>query len=154
MKTDILTRSFLRVLVLAFLVLGSITTSAFAADIGRIKKAKGPAFVERAGERISAEPGLPIETHDVLVTEAGGRIAVTFADNSRYSVGPKSRISLDSFEFDTTSHKGVFETSVESGTVAIISGQIAKKTPDAMKVRTPTSILGVRGTRFVVEVGQ
>ncbi len=36
--------------------------------------------------------------------------------------------------------------------LAVISGQIAKSRQDAMKVRTPTSLLGVRGTRFIVEV--
>ena len=34
----------------------------------------------------------------------------------------------------------------------IVSGQIAKSRRDAMKVRTPTSLLGVRGTRFIVNV--
>jgi hypothetical protein len=31
-----------------------------------------------------------------------------------------------------------------------VSGKIAKQSPDAMKVRTPSTILGVRGTEFVV----
>jgi hypothetical protein len=38
------------------------------------------------------------------------------------------------------------------GTLSIISGQIAKGHPDAMKVKTPTSVLSVRGTRFLVKV--
>jgi len=38
------------------------------------------------------------------------------------------------------------------GTLAIVSGQIAKRSPDAMKVQTPTTILGVRGTKFAVKV--
>ena len=37
--------------------------------------------------------------------------------------------------------------------LAVISGKIAKHEQDAMKVKTPSSILGVRGTEFVVEVG-
>jgi hypothetical protein len=32
----------------------------------------------------------------------------------------------------------------------VISGRLAKASPDAMTVRTPTAILGVRGTEFVV----
>jgi len=36
--------------------------------------------------------------------------------------------------------------------VAIVSGHIAKSAKDAMKVQTPSALLGVRGTRFVVEV--
>jgi hypothetical protein len=34
----------------------------------------------------------------------------------------------------------------------VVSGQIAKSKKDAMRVKTPSSLLGVRGTRFVVEV--
>jgi hypothetical protein len=34
----------------------------------------------------------------------------------------------------------------------VISGRIAKQAPDAMTVRTPAAILGVRGTEFVVTV--
>jgi hypothetical protein len=35
----------------------------------------------------------------------------------------------------------------------VVSGDIARSSPGAMKVRTPTAILGVRGTRFAVKVG-
>ena len=45
-----------------------------------------------------------------------------------------------------------FLTTVNKGSVAIVSGQIAKENKDAMKVRTPVSLLAARGTRFVVEV--
>ena len=34
----------------------------------------------------------------------------------------------------------------------MVSGRIAKQSPDAMTVRTPVAILGVRGTEFVVSV--
>ncbi|MBC7491540.1 MAG: FecR domain-containing protein, partial [Novosphingobium sp.] len=34
----------------------------------------------------------------------------------------------------------------------VVSGKIAKSAKDAMQVHTPTTILGVRGTRFVVDV--
>jgi hypothetical protein len=66
------------------------------------------------------------------------------------SLGPDSRLSLDEFVFDTTTHVGVFESSLTNGTLAVKSGQIVKETPEAMKVRTPGALLGVRGTEFVV----
>ena len=34
----------------------------------------------------------------------------------------------------------------------IWSGKIAKRTPESVDFHTPTSILGVRGTEFVIEV--
>jgi translocation and assembly module TamB len=42
------------------------------------------------------------------------------------------------------------EAKVLQGTLAVISGKIAKQSPEAMTVRTPAAILGVRGTEFVV----
>lgn len=122
------------------------------ADIGRVKISKGPALIERGSERIPAEPGLVLEEADVVVTGDGGRVGITFIDNTRFSAGPNSRVELSTFRFNPTTQDGDFQTRVEKGTLAVISGQIAKKTPDAMKVRTPTTILGVRGTEFVVEV--
>ena len=148
-----LTRAILVVLGVVCLATVSLTSAA-RAEVGRVKKASGEAYVERAGERIDAAPGITLETADVLVTGGDGKISVTFIDNSRFSVGPDSRVALEIFEFNATTHEGRFESRIERGSLAIVSGQIADETPDAMKVRTPTSILGVRGTRFVVEVNR
>lgn len=134
------------------LALGAALIPALAwADIGRVKKVDGDAYIERAGKKINAVSGLTLESGDVLVTGGTGRLSVTFIDNSRFSAGPNSRVSVDRFEFNTTTHAGAFESRLERGSLAIVSGQIAKARKDAMKLRTPTSILGVRGTRFIVE---
>ena len=133
-----------------FIVLG--LASAAQAEIGRIKRATGDAQVERGRMKRAAMIGGTLEQGDVLVTGKDGRVSVTFADNTRFSAGPNSRIAIDQFRFDDTTRKGTFLTRVDRGSLAIVSGQIAHETKDAMKVRTPTSLLGVRGTRFVVNV--
>jgi hypothetical protein len=43
-------------------------------------------------------------------------------------------------------------TDMRKGTLTMVSGDIARSSPGAMKVKTPTAILGVRGTRFAVQV--
>ena len=126
--------------------------SAAQAEVGRVKKASGEAFIERNGDRIDAQPGVTVDASDILVTGPDGRISVTFIDNSRFSAGPESRVALDRFEFNPTTHEGVFQILLERGSLAIVSGQISKEKPDAMRVKTPTSVVGVRGTRFIVEV--
>lgn len=135
-------------------ILSVLSVGANAADIGRVKSAAGDASIERDGGLIPAAPGLALQESDALVTGDDGKLGVTFVDNSRFSAGPNSRIELSRFQFNATTHDGQFDTRLQRGSVAIISGQIAKKTPDAMKVRTPSSILGVRGTEFVVEAGK
>lgn len=112
----------------------------------------GTASVVRGTAPLPAAPGLPLNVKDVLATGKDGRVGITFIDNSRFSVGPNSRVSLSEFEFDTTTHKGGSLTRVDRGSLEVVSGQIAKENKDGMKVRTPTSLLAARGTHFVVEV--
>jgi hypothetical protein len=125
---------------------------AAAAEIGRVKTSVGAAAIERAKAKVPAAAGTQLQPGDILVTGKDGRMALTFIDNTRFAVGPNSRVALDTFLFDRKSLKGEFLTRVDRGSLAVVSGQIAKSGRDAMKVRTPTSLLGVRGTRFVVDV--
>lgn len=141
-----------RIIFAGLLIAASLSTHALAAEIGRVKAATGQATIVRAKASLPARPGLALQPQDMLVTGANGRIGVTFIDNSRFAVGPNSRVSLTRFEFDDTTHKGSFVTQVDRGSLAVVSGQIAKENKDAMKVKTPTSLLAARGTRFVVEV--
>lgn len=120
------------------------------AEIGRIKVVKGQVTVQRAGQTLPATPGARLQAGDELRTSADGSVGVTMSDNSILSAGPNSSLVLDRYAFDTTTHQGRFDSSLRQGTLAVISGKIAKQSPDAMTVRTPAAILGVRGTEFVV----
>ena len=122
------------------------------AEIGRIKSNVGTASVNRSGRLVAVAPGVQLEPGDVLVTGRDGRMGITFVDGTRFAVGPNSRVTLTSFQFDRTRQTGSFVTSVDRGSLGVVSGQIAKSRRDAMRVRTPTSMLGVRGTRFVIDV--
>jgi len=121
-----------------------------AAEIGQIKVAKGQVSVERAGQVIPATPGLRLQAADVVKTGADSSVGITMTDNSLLSAGPKSVLALDQYAFDTTTYQGKFDTTLKQGTLAVVSGKIAKQSPDAMTVRTPATILGIRGTEFVV----
>jgi hypothetical protein len=129
-----------------------LSTAAAAGEIGRIKSVTGAASVVRGKAVTPAAPGQLLQVSDVLKTGKDGRIGITFVDNSRFAVGPNSTIALSAFEFNDTTHAGRSLTTVNRGTLGVVSGQIAKENKDAMRVRTPTSLLAARGTRFVVQV--
>ena len=142
----------IRTIAAGLLIAGVVSTTAAAADIGRIKPVTGQVSIVRGTSTIPATTGATLSVKDVLTTGKDGRIGITFVDNSRFAVGPNAHISLSQFEFDDTTHKGSSLTQVDRGSLAVVSGQIAKENPDAMKVKTPTSLLAARGTRFVVDV--
>lgn len=125
-----------------------------AQEVGQVKVAKGSVQVERAGQRMPAAVGMGVRQADTLVTGADGSVGVTFSDNSLLSTGPNSTLTIDRYAFDSTSHAGQFDTSLRRGSLAVISGKMVKQSPGAMRVRTPSTILGVRGTEFVVRVGE
>jgi hypothetical protein len=127
-----------------------LATLASAADIGQIKTSKGQVTIEREGKTLPGGAGVRVQTSDIVRTGADGSVGITMDDDSLLSVGPNSVLSLDRYAFDPTTSKGRFDASLNKGTLAVISGRIAKQSPDAMTVRTPTAILGVRGTEFAV----
>lgn len=130
------------------------TAAAQASDVGQIKSVRGTVHVERGGKQLAASPGMNVQQSDTLVTGADGAVGVTFLDNSLVSLGPGSRLGIDHYSFDSTTHAGRFDASLNKGTLAVISGKMVKQSPDAMRVRTPTSVMGVRGTEFAVQVGE
>jgi hypothetical protein len=121
-----------------------------ADEIGRLKVVQGSVRIERAGAVLPAVVGAAVQQGDVLVTGRDGTAGVTLNDDSRLSAGPDTVLVLDQFAFDSTTHAGRLETTLRQGTLAAVSGKIARQTPGAMRVRTPSTILGVRGTEFAV----
>ena len=120
------------------------------ADIGQVKTRKGQVSVERKGQVLPAEVGMALEAADTLKTGPDGAVGITMRDNSLLSAGPNSILSLDRFDFDPTSNQGRFDAQLQRGSLAVVSGRIAKQSPEAMTVRAPSTVLGVRGTEFVV----
>ncbi len=125
-----------------------------AAEIGQIKNVSGQVLLVRQDAQRPARAGDLIEQADIVATGADGAVGITLIDNSRLSAGPHSRIEFTRFHYNPTTQEGESLTEVKRGTLAVISGKIAKSSPDAMKVKTPTTILGVRGTTFAVKVDE
>src|SRR5512132_1773699 len=132
----------------------AVAGPAMASDAGLIKVSKGSVQIERAGAKMDAKVGAAVQTSDVIVTGADGSAGITFTDNSLVSVGPNSVFAIDKYRFDSTTHAGEFEGNLKQGRLAAVSGKMVKQSPESMKIRTPSAIMGVRGTEFVVQVDE
>lgn len=133
--------------------LALLAACTLAADpAGVVKIAKGNVAIERAAAKLPAAPGVRVLSGDRIVTGAESSVGVTLRDNTLLSAGPNSILVLDRFTFDSTSHAGAIDATVRRGTLSVVSGKIAKESPEAVRFRTPNAILGVRGTEFVIEV--
>jgi len=138
---------------LATLILTIFASVALAAgDAGQVKTVKGAASVVRNGNELPATAGMTILESDTLVTGVDGSLGVTMADNCLLSLGPNSRLAIDQYSFNSTTHAGKFDASLAKGSLAVVSGKMVKQSPDAMRVHTPATVMAVRGTDFVVKV--
>ena len=125
-----------------------------AEPAGIVKVANGAVTIERSGEKHSAAPGTRVETGDRVVTGRDSAVGITLRDNTLLSAGADSVLVVDKFLFNSTTHAGEIDASVKRGTISVISGKIAKQSPESVRFRTPNAILGVRGTSFVIDVGE
>ncbi len=142
-------------LALCALVSGLLAAApAVADDIAQIKVLSGTVIIERGSQRLIGAPGARLQQGDVLRTGIEGSVGITFTDNTMMSAGPNSVLALDHYAFNSTTHEGRLDASVRNGTLSVVSGKIAKQSPDAMTVKTPATILGVRGTEFFVQVDE
>jgi hypothetical protein len=143
-----LSSSFYFMLFMAVMLVGM----ASATEIGQIKTLKGEVFLVQDNTKSRAKLGDVLYQADVVETGNNGSVGITFIDNSRFSVGPNTRIELRQFRFNPTTHDGEFITDMTRGTLTVISGDIAKRSPEAMKIKTPSTILGFRGTKTAIKV--
>ena len=131
----------------------SVAAPALAAEnIGLVKVSKGSVQIQRGAEKLPANVGASLQTSDTIVTGADGSAGITFTDNSLVSVGPNSVFSIEKYSFDSTTHQGEFAGNLKQGRLAAVSGKMVKQSPESMTIRTPSAIMGVRGTEFVVQV--
>lgn len=142
-----------KALIAAVAGLAAIASAAMAAGprIGQIKTASGQAVVMRDGARLPAKPGDAVYTKDVIQTGENGSLGISFIDNSVFSTGPNSEIALEQFRFSNATG-GAMLANITRGTLSVVSGDITKKSPGALKIKTPSAILAVRGTTFAVEI--
>jgi hypothetical protein len=139
---------------LALVLAAAVAHAQDRAPAGRIKIADGAAFIVRANNTQPARVGQDVFEADTLRTGADGRLGITLKDDTRLSLGPNSEIRLDKFAFAPAEGRFAFVLKVVHGVAAYVSGRIAKIAPDAVRLETPSAIVGVRGTTLVLRARQ
>lgn len=137
-----------------FFIVACWSAGVMASDdvAGSIKSVDGNAVVVRGGSNIEAVPGLRLYQQDTLTTGEKGAMGIIFRDNSTLSLGASSTIVIDEFLFSPAEGKLGMITQMMKGTAVYLSGEIAKLAPESVKVETPLATIGIRGTRFMVQV--
>jgi hypothetical protein len=132
----------------------SCSTALASSDVyvGTIKTVVGTASIERGQKTLPAKIGNNIMEGDKLRTGTGGSLGAVLKDDSFISIGPNSEIIISEFRFAPSEGKLSILTRMIRGTVAYLSGIIAKISPQSVRFETPVASVGIRGTKFLVQV--
>lgn len=122
-----------------------------ALPAGRVKVATGAASIVRAGQSLAAAPGAMVFEGDVLRTAADGRLSVMLKDESRLALGPDSELALTQFAYAPSEQQLGLGVRLARGVLSYVSGLIARLAPESVRLQTPTSIIGVRGTHVLIK---
>lgn len=94
--------------------------------------------------------GSKIYYGDTIIVNKQSNAQLLFLDQTVITVGEESELTVDEFIYDPETNEGKFVSSINSGTVKVITGEISKNNPDNLEVNVTTGTIGARGTEFVV----
>ena len=136
---------------LVVLALGAVAQAEPLA-IGKAKIVSGKVIVIRGAAKTQVKVNDVLNEHDVFETSADGSVGITFTDNTSFSIGPNSNVAIDTYFFDPKNLKGNLLAKLKKGTMMVRTGELTRQQPGSVQIKTPRTVLGVRGTTFVVSV--
>ena len=137
---------------LAWLCLAASSVMAQDNVVGFVKTVGANASVVTADQAVAAQPGMALHPGQVLKTGKPGSLGVLFKDNTSLSIGPNTEIVLDEYLYEPGEGRLKLSLTFIKGSLQYVSGVIAKLKPEAISIKTPTGMIGVRGTQFLAKV--
>lgn len=132
--------------------LASAQTQGGASDTraGTFKQVQGEVRLGRSDGR-AVQPGEAVRAGERIRTGKDGAASIVLKDGTVMVLGPNSTADLSQYQFDSTTQEGNLLVDLLQGSMRMVTGLLAKVNPERFKVKTPTAVVGVRGTDFIVE---
>ncbi|MDD2926394.1 FecR domain-containing protein [Rhodoferax sp.] len=137
----------------AVMLLMAAMASAQTQRQGTLKAVAGEVSLSQAGGASrQAEAGAGLQESDRIVTGRNASVTLALRDGTIITAGPGTTMELTKVQFDATTQDGSVLVNLAQGALRVVTGWLAKLHPEQVNVKTPTSVVGVRGTDFLVEV--
>jgi len=141
-------------LIIVFSLLFSSVAIADDKSIGIVSAAESSGLLEReGGTSLETEENTPLEMMDRIETFQGAH-RLTFIDETIVDMTPQSLLTIDDYVYDPSNNEGSLNLQAKLGTIRYASGKLAKNFRQNVKIETPTSTIGVRGTDFTMTVDE
>jgi hypothetical protein len=141
---------FYRFVIIIFLMLATEVQAQQHA--GFIKKLSGEVTIHRSDTIVEAHAGIQLISSDKLITNDKSYASIMFTDGTTITVGPGTEFDINSYQFEPDVEAYSFSMYLKKGSAIYNSGKIGKLSPESVDISTPRASVGVRGTRFIIEV--
>mgnify|MGYP000873085104 CR=1 FL=1 len=131
----------------SFLVL--FCTSVFAQTVGTVIGQMGTTWNERDGAIQNTTMGYELQMWDFLQTGEDGGMILKYADNTKFTMGPGTELTIDEYSFDTSviPIKLAMNVSVNVGTFTYESGAVSTLGGE-VNITAGNATITVQGTAF------
>jgi len=141
--------------ILKFIIMASLIFSADALaqqHAGHLKSVSGNVTIQRGDILIVAHPGGQLVNSDIIISKANAYAGIIFIDGTTITIGPDSQFNINSYQFKPDVEEYAFSMYLKKGSAIYNSGKIGRLSPESVTLSTPTASIGIRGTRFILEV--
>ena len=129
-----------------------LTYALIAKDVARVKSIKGEVVVKRDKKIVTLKIGSKLYESDLIMSKKNSSIGIMFNDGTRISLGAKSIFSIKKFIVNPVKKEFDVDISLIKGKASFSSGDVGKLAPESVKFHIPEGIIGIRGTKFMVEI--
>lgn len=122
-----------------------------ASRAGIVKIVNGDVRVRDAQGERALKSGDAVFENARLIAGKDASASAVLRDGTTLVLSANSQFEVQKFAFDTTTQKGSILVNLLQGSMRMLTGLIAKASPEAIQVKTKTLSVGIRGTDFIVE---
>lgn len=120
------------------------------AAAGLVQFATGEVSLRRGDATSGVAKGAEVDAGDVLLTGSAGRAQIRFSDGGLVALYPDSQFTVTRYSDSGDVAQDGFAVTLLRGGMRAITGLIGKRNPGSYKVITPTAVVGIRGSAFLV----
>lgn len=120
------------------------------AAAGLVQFATGEVSLRRGDAASGVAKGAEVDAGDVLLTGSAGRAQIRFSDGGLVALYPDSQFTVTRYSDSGDVAQDGFAVTLLRGGMRAITGLIGKRNPGSYKVITPTAVVGIRGSAFLV----
>ncbi|MEI2385487.1 FecR domain-containing protein [Breoghania sp. JC706] len=143
---------------LAFALAGPMMTASLpvlaATQVG-VTSAVNPEAISHGadGATRTITLGEAVIHNEEISTGDGGLVQILLADGTTFTVGPRSRLTIDSYVYDPDAGTARVTASLSKGFMRFIGGRTSK-TEGGATIRTPIGTAGIRGAVVDIDLGR